>query len=296
MIEPVRFLFSENIIVYLQNLGSPFFDLLFLAITSAGSQPVYYLIAMLIFWCYGKKTGIQLMYVLFFLSFLAIFAKNLFGMPRPPDYLHKTLAQGFGFPSGHALASAGFLGFLGGRVRNTWVIITCATVVLAVSLSRVYLGVHYAGDVVGGILFGLVIALIALEVETGVLKLLQRLDRRSRYLVAVMLPLVLIAMATAQRGLLREQVETGMVMAGVGAGYLIEEDRIRFEDAKNNKQRFGRFLAGTLTLAIVYVGASLIFSDFIIFKYAALGLVSTCIAPWIFTWMETDVVKTMNKK
>ncbi len=291
MLESVRSLFNDNTIVYLQSIGNPFLDKLFLAITSAGSEPFYFMIALLIFWCYSKKTGIRLMYVLFFSAFLVIFAKNLFGMSRPPDYLHKTPAQGFGFPSGHALVSASFLGYLGGKVKNQWIVISCAAAILAVSISRVYLGVHYAGDVAGGILFGLAIALIALKTETGVLKLLHGLDRKSRYFIAVALPLAMIAIGTAQHGLLREQVEAGIVMACVGTGYILEEDRIKFEDAKDKKQRLKRFLAGTLMLTFIYAGAGLMFSDLIIIKYAALGLASTCIAPWIFTKMEHDILK-----
>ncbi len=287
MLTPVHFLFSENINIYLHRIGSPFFDLLFLAISALLSEQGLLLLSSIIFWCFDKKTGIRLMYLTLFSAYAAIFAKSIFGMPRPPEYLHKTPANGFGFPSGHVLATSGFWGYLGGRSKNPIVIKFAAASILAISLSRVYLGVHYVGDVAGGILFGLSIVLIALKIEPGILKLLKGLDRRSKYFVFMMLPFVLVAISTVLRGVLNEQIEIGIVMAGIGVGHLLEQEHIIFENVKNNEQRIKRFLAGTLTLSIVYLSTSLLFSDFIVLKYGALGLTSTFIAPWVFSRMET---------
>jgi membrane-associated phospholipid phosphatase len=130
MLEPPRFFFSENIIIYLQGFGSPFLDIIFKAITTAGSEPAFIFLALLIFWCFSKKTGIKAMYVILFSAFAAILLKNLFSMPRPPEYLHKIEENGFGFPSGHAQVSSGFCGYLGCKIRNKWVIFTGTVAVL----------------------------------------------------------------------------------------------------------------------------------------------------------------------
>ena len=289
MFTTVHFLFSENINIYLQDIGNPFLDFLFLAISAIFSEPGLLLLSSIIFWCFDKGIGIRLMYLTLLSAFVAIFAKSIFGMPRPPEYLHKTPANGFGFPSGHVLPTSGFWGYLVVRLKNPPVIIMAATSIIAISLSRVYLGVHYVGDVAGGILFGLSIVLITLRTEPGILKLLKGLERKSKYFVAVMLPLIPLTISTIQWGLLSEQVEIGIVMAGIGVGYLLEEDHMRFENAKNNKQRIRRFLAGMLTLSVIYFSSNLMFSDLIILKYGALGLSSTFIAPWVFAIMETNL-------
>ena len=88
-LEPIQFLFNDNINIYLQSYGNAFVDNLFKAITTFGSEPVYVFLASLIFWCFSKKTGLRVMYVILFSAFATILAKNLFAMPRPPEYLYK---------------------------------------------------------------------------------------------------------------------------------------------------------------------------------------------------------------
>lgn len=284
----IQFLFSENINIYLQSLGNSFLDDLFFAITTAGNEPVYIFLASLIYWCLSKKTGIRVMYAVLFSAFTAILAKTLFGMPRPPNYLHKVKVDGFGFPSGHALLSSSFWGYLGLGIKNKRLIFVGTIAILSISLSRIYLGVHYAGDVVGGIIFGLAVALIFFKTESGVVDKLEKLNHISRYFVAVIVPMILVIIAAIQSSLWNGQV-VGFVMAGIGVGYLLEEERVRFPDAKNNKQRIKRAIVGTAALGLAYLITSKLFlinSDFIFLKYAARGFTSTFIVPWIFIKIE----------
>jgi membrane-associated phospholipid phosphatase len=285
MLEPPQFFFSEKSIVYLQNLGSPFLDIIFKAITTAGSEPVYVFLASLIFWCFSKKTGIRAMYVILLSAFAAILLKNLFGIPRPPGYLHKIEENGFGFPSGHAQVSSGFWGYLGCKIQNKWILFAGAVAVLSISLSRVYLGVHYAGDVIGGIIFGLTAALIFFKAEPGVINKFGKLNRSSKYFAAVALPAILAATGYMQHSLLKEQLEIGLVMGSIGVGYLLEEEYVKLQDAENNMQRVRRAVAGIAIVGIIYLVSGkllLIDQNFIFFKYPALGIASTFLAPWVF--------------
>ncbi|MFF7198091.1 phosphatase PAP2 family protein [Streptomyces sp. NPDC008079] len=79
---------------------------------------------------------------------------------RPPAADWATHASGYSFPSGHTASSAmaaGLLawGLLRWRPGRTGRLLTalCALVALAVGCTRVYLGVHWPTDVVGGWLF-----------------------------------------------------------------------------------------------------------------------------------------------
>ncbi len=290
MLEPAGFFFSENIIIYLQGFGSPFLDKIFKAITTAGSEPAYVLLASLIFWCYSKKTGIRAMYILLFSAFAVILLKNLFSMPRPPEYLHKIEENGFGFPSAHAQVSSGFWGYLGCKFQNKWVIFTGTVAVLSISLSRVYLGVHYAGDVIGGIIFGLIVVLISFKAEPRIINKLGKLNRSSKYFIAVALPVILVATGYMQHNLLMEQLEIGLVMGSIGVGYLLEEEYVKFPDAENNMQRIRRAVMGIVIVGVIYLISGkllLINQNFIFFNYPALGIASTFLVPWIFKKIES---------
>jgi len=286
MFGPLQIFFSGNINIFLQSFGTPLVDTLFIAITNSGSHPVYFILASIIFWCFNKKTGIRAMYVLLLSAFLAIFVKNILVMPRPPEYLHKVEAEGFGFPSAHAQVSASFWGYLGGITRNQTMILIGAAAVILVSLSRVYLGVHYIGDVIVGILFGLLIAVMSQKAESG--SFIRKMSRIKKYCIAVIHPAILMIIAAVSGLNLEQLVELWMIIVSSGLGYILEEERIGLEDAKNNRQRLIRGISGLLLLAFVYMMfypvSSIVFFDGI--KYAALGFTSTFVAPWIFVRME----------
>lgn len=86
--------------------------------------------------------------------------KHSFHRPRPAPFFGYTLPISESFPSGHALASLCFYGVVAGlcaaRVHTAplrWSIwFAAATLVAAIGFSRIYLGVHYFSDVVGGYL------------------------------------------------------------------------------------------------------------------------------------------------
>lgn len=89
--------------------------------------------------------------------------KNLIERERPPIAARLVVTSGYSFPSGHSLASATILGALAliacrhlpSRSERGLTLGVAAAVMLAVALSRVYLGVHYFTDVVAGTSFGL---------------------------------------------------------------------------------------------------------------------------------------------
>lgn len=83
--------------------------------------------------------------------------KFLVQRPRPEGF-RLAAETGFSFPSGHSMAAMAFFGLLIWMVwhyeRDRAVRIGCsvalAALIVAVGVSRIYLGVHYASDVVAG--------------------------------------------------------------------------------------------------------------------------------------------------
>jgi undecaprenyl-diphosphatase len=92
-------------------------------------------------------------------SLLNLALKTIFHRARPD--IHRIIdASGFSFPSGHSMAAFTLYGimiyFLWKHIHNIW-IRTCVIflgimIVLMIGTSRIYLGVHYPSDVIGGYL------------------------------------------------------------------------------------------------------------------------------------------------
>lgn len=95
-------------------------------------------------------------------SILIPVLKNSFDRERP-SMLRLIEISGFSFPSGHAVGSTIFFGSLATIIKNTdlnnkaLLMTVCATFILMISSSRVYLGVHYPTDVLAGVVIGLAV-------------------------------------------------------------------------------------------------------------------------------------------
>ncbi len=98
--------------------------------------------------------------------------KVLVRRPRPQGF-RLVEAPGLSFPSGHSMAAMAFYGYGAWLVRcgayelpfGAATEIALACVILAVGVSRIYLGVHYGSDVLGG--FCLSFAWLILFVRLG---------------------------------------------------------------------------------------------------------------------------------
>ena len=102
---------------------------------------------------------------------LMLFLKYLFQRPRPLLPLLNE-ARGLSFPSGHAFMSFSFFGLLiyiiYEEMKNIWlkwtIIFLICCLILAIGLSRIYLRVHYASDVIAGLCMGFMWIVISLSI------------------------------------------------------------------------------------------------------------------------------------
>ncbi|MDJ0384840.1 phosphatase PAP2 family protein [Streptomyces sp. G-G2] len=137
-------------------------------ITATGTGALPYLCAITAGLIAGRDARARLLTALAALGFLVLAQAvrygllQLVGRPRPPSGDWATTASGLSFPSGHATTSllvAGMLAWALTRAapahgaRSGSVLLFCWAV--AVGLSRIYLGVHWPSDVLGGWLYAL---------------------------------------------------------------------------------------------------------------------------------------------
>lgn len=93
-------------------------------------------------------------------ALVVLIVKNIVRRPRP-NINQLIEISGYSFPSGHSMSSLifyGFLIYLSLKYMKRWskycIAFALALLVLFIGISRIYLGVHYASDVLGGIILG----------------------------------------------------------------------------------------------------------------------------------------------
>ena len=108
----------------------------------------------------GKKRIALEVVLIFVVATGAILGlKQIIEAPRPywvdPQVVQYAVDTDFGMPSGHALVSVVILGWLWWRhPKSVTLSVSIPFFILAVGLSRIYLGLHYPSQVVAGWVLG----------------------------------------------------------------------------------------------------------------------------------------------
>lgn len=184
-------MFDVALIRWLQTFSSPFLDNLFLVITSLGSTYFYMLLLPFIYWAVDRTVGRRVGGVFMASMWLNGLLKEIFSLPRPSPADVKVLSTepSPGFPSGHAQGSTTLWGALALSFRRGWFTCLAVTLIILISFSRLYLGAHFPGDVLGGLLLGLFFLWGMTAVQKR--KIGSRLSMRMKMLLYTVIPLLL---------------------------------------------------------------------------------------------------------
>ena len=135
-----------------------------------GAIFVISLTTILFFVIKDKKIGISIIANLGIVTILNQIIKFIMQRPRPTEFriIEET---GYSFPSGHSMVSLAFYGYLvyliykyinNKHLKRTLIIIL-SILICVIGVSRIYLGVHYTSDVLGGFLISLAYLIIYIE-------------------------------------------------------------------------------------------------------------------------------------
>lgn len=167
---------DTGITLFLNGLNNSFFDTIMVIISGKFTWIPLYLVFM--FFAYKKTANIKV-FVMFLVSIAVLITmadqssvqlfKNVFERLRPChcEQLKATIhivnghcGGQFGFVSSHATNTFALAVFLGLFFKNTKVTYLLIFWAVVVAYSRIYLGVHYFGDVLGGAILGSIIAFL----------------------------------------------------------------------------------------------------------------------------------------
>lgn len=108
------------------------------------------------------KKGIFFSIIICLDTIVNLIVKKIIGRNRPDKINWLVIEKGYSFPSGHAMISITFYGLLiyfitkSNIKKSTKILLSIilGVLILLIGLSRIYLGVHYFSDVIGGLLWG----------------------------------------------------------------------------------------------------------------------------------------------
>ena len=110
----------------------------------------------------NKKIGLSIFSNLIIITVLNQLLKRILQRPRPTEFriIEET---GYSFPSGHSMVSMAFYGYLiyliYKYVKNKYLkwtlMVLLSLLIVSIGISRIYLGVHYTSDVLGGFLISI---------------------------------------------------------------------------------------------------------------------------------------------
>lgn len=122
----------------------------------------------------SRKCGILVSINLISIFILNQTMKLIFNRPRPEGN-RLIEVSGYSFPSGHSMVSMAFYGLLiylvykniKNRKLKYIICVLLTLLIMVIGVSRIYLGVHYATDVMGGFLISLAYLIIFTQIIKG---------------------------------------------------------------------------------------------------------------------------------
>ena len=282
-------------------------------ITSLGEE-VFYLAALpAVYWSIDKRLGRQLGYIFLLSAATNNIAKSLLRQPRP-FWLDPSVklreAESYGLPSGHAQHATAVYLMLAGWVRRGWMWLLAFVLILLMALSRIYLGVHFIQDVIGGFVLGLIVLGLFLFWQRAFAERFSRriLGRRLLLMIAIPTGLALFYVAAllllgapdlgvawaqfvpaAELTAHEDVVSTVAGLLGFGVGMILESSRVRFRTDGPIWQRVVRYALGIAVALGIWGLRSVLPADpewvalpLRFLRYLLLLLWVTYFAPWVF--------------
>lgn len=145
------------LIQFLQQFDYPPILFLMKGITLLGNFLIYPLYILIGYVCLSRKKWFSFLGIILFSWGVNEALKYGFSLPRPPKEFHLVTVTGLGFPSGHAQMAVVVWGWLGMQYNR---IVPAVVLILLIGLSRIYLGVHFLNQVVGGWFVGFTVLMI----------------------------------------------------------------------------------------------------------------------------------------
>jgi len=306
--------FGIALIQVLQTL-SPALDIPMKIFTFIGKIEFYILFVSFLYWIFDTQLAFRILMILLSTDVLGIAFKHLFRQPRP-YWIGSVQGMGvetsYGIPSTHASDSLSVWSYFAYRVKKRWLWVTAIALILLISFSRLYMGVHFPHDVVFGWLIGLTIFYIFSKNETKFADWLSARTTSYQIGFSFVISLLFIAIGLLVRALIAGSSDPfawshfatearsltyyftlSGIFFGATTGYSLMKQHANFQETGTGFQRAIRYLVGMLGVLAILYGLDPLFGllaadetilGYILryIRYGAVTFWGMFGAPWVF--------------
>lgn len=287
------FPFELELVKWLQSLSSGLLDAFFNGVSFFGEEIFIIIIIGFTYWCYNKKMGEYIGFALTTSYTFNNYFKDLFSAPRPFEVSNEVVnlrpdtATGHSFPSGHVQGATTAFSSIAYWMKKRLFWIIAIVMMVLMSLSRMYLGVHFLRDVVVGSLFGLGIAYLTY-------KLFQKYsgnDERKLHTIYIITAITFLPVAFMMKS---EDFFKGYgILVGFVIAILFEKKYVSFTTDVVVWKKVIRFVVGLIIALVVQQGFKLAFSPIIdaapsianflhFIRYVLIAFAGFGLYPWLF--------------
>lgn len=299
-----------QLLYWFEGIRTPFWDAFFSTLTHLGSETLFMVIAVSVFWCVSKYQGYYLMTVGFFGTVLNQFLKLACRVSRPwvrdPNFTIVEAARadagGYSFPSGHTQSVTAALGCPARFTNKRWLRAVLIALILLTAVSRMYLGVHTPADVGFSLVVGIVMVFVFYP-------MFQKGESKPGFLYGMLAALTLCALANVLYVELfpwPADIEEENLVSGIKNAYLLlgtsnamlvsaywERTRVRFDVKAPLWAQILKVVLGLLGMVVIKTVLKPVLNALFAghpiahaIRYFAMVCFAVCIWPLTFPWFQ----------
>lgn len=271
---------QAQILAFLEASRNEILTLFFTSITIFAEKTFIVAFLAILYWCIDKQKSKRLAWFVAFNTVGNGIVKNIVRMPRPFDLgvvkpLRIETATSYSFPSGHTQSATSFWAGSMVILKTKASVIFGSIMILLTAFSRLYLGVHWPMDVLGGIGFGLICIYFANQLldESGEINKWHVLGSSVVCLLALILNWE------------KDFYSATAALWGFCIGAYLEQRYVKFELTGILKHNIYRIIIGIIGILIFYVGVGQLLPSVKIVSMLKNALVMLWImagAPYVF--------------
>ena len=262
---------------------------LFKLVSIIANETLYLIVISISYRCVSKRKAFHMIVMLCFSGYIGIVIKEFMKIPRPYTYdgiqsLYEKSAASYSFPSTHVQLATTFWGsfMILCKKRIIWMI--GIVFIILVSISRLYLRVHWLSDIIGAVLFSVIVVYLYTKVTMGLS------DRKFILLQRIILAVSLIMYVMTSQV---DNLKLLGVLTGSTIGIMLENHFINMNESNDFKMQVVKTVLGLSILLVVQLLLKKVIPDMYYLRYVLTGFTITFLCPFIFNMLR---IKNVSSK